>query len=246
MGSSRLKLNFKSFIAESINDIGRLKAIFLVGFPGSGKSYTLSKIKSGQVEPRIVNTDRVVEFFGKTNDVNLSEPLSDVLVNKAKILTKQFLFQYINGLLPLVIDSTSSNSRNLLLRYGALESVGYDIGAVFINTDLDVAIERIKQRDRKVPEEFVREVHKKLSDVKSFYKSKFNFTVEIDNNTGELTDDVILDAFKKVTNFYTSPLKNPMGQILIKKMEEKGEKYLLPNIFKSEELIKVINLWYRG
>lgn len=239
-------MNFKSFISESINDIGRLKAIFLVGFPGSGKSYTLSKIKSGQVEPRIVNTDRVVEFFGKTKDISLDTPLEDVLVNKAKVLTKQFLFQYINGILPLVIDSTSSNSRNLLLRYGALESVGYDIGAVFINTDLEVALERIKQRDRKVPEEFVREVHKKISEVKEFYKSKFNFTVEIDNNEGELTNDVILQAFKKVTSFYTSPLENPIGQSLIEKMEEKKEKYLLPNIFKEEELMKVVNLWYRS
>ncbi len=238
-------MDFKSFVNESINDIGRLKAIFLVGFPGSGKSYTLSKIKSGNIEPRIINTDRVVEYFGKTKNLDLSVPLEKALIDKSKILTKEFLFQYLNGILPLVIDSTSSNSRNLLLRYGALESIGYDIGVVFINTDLEVALERIKQRERKVPEDFIRKTHDKISSMKDFYKSKFNFMIEVNNNEGELTDDVILQSFKKVTGFYTSPLKNPIGQDLIKKMEDKREKYLLPNIIKKDGLMKVVNLWYR-
>lgn len=55
----------KNVITESINDKGILKSCFICGGPGSGKSYVLSTIKSGQVPIRIVNTDIFTEYFGK-------------------------------------------------------------------------------------------------------------------------------------------------------------------------------------
>ena len=61
-------------INESIEDKGILKACFMAGTPGAGKTYTISKVKSGQIEPRMVNTDKWTEFiaqqFGMTpNDI---------------------------------------------------------------------------------------------------------------------------------------------------------------------------------
>ena len=57
-------MNFKTFLNESINDKGIFKAIFLVGIPGSGKSYTASKL-NGVISPKIVNTDIAVEYMIK-------------------------------------------------------------------------------------------------------------------------------------------------------------------------------------
>ena len=58
-------MNFEEFLLnESINDKGILKAIFVVGLPGAGKSYTISNLK-GQISPKIVNTDVALEFLSK-------------------------------------------------------------------------------------------------------------------------------------------------------------------------------------
>ena len=54
---------FKQFVAESINDKGVLKAVFVIGIPGAGKSYTVKKL-NGTVQPRVVNTDRATEYLG--------------------------------------------------------------------------------------------------------------------------------------------------------------------------------------
>lgn len=238
-------MNFKTFIQESINDAGTLKAIFLGGFPGSGKSYVLSKVTSGLIEPRIVNTDRVLEYYGSLSKVDLSQPLDTSIIDSATLLTQKMLYNYINGILPLAIDSTSSNSKNLLLRHGALESIGYDTGMIYINTSLDTAIERAKQRDRKVSESFIREVHDNIIKMKPFYKSKFKFFIEINNDAGELTNEVIMRAFNKVTEFYSEPVENPVGVDLLERMKVQKEKYLLPNMISEGELRKVVSLWYR-
>lgn len=49
-------MNFSKFLTESINDKGKFKAIFIIGIPGSGKTYTISKLK-GIISPRVINTD---------------------------------------------------------------------------------------------------------------------------------------------------------------------------------------------
>ena len=60
-----MSTSFKQFIInESINDKGILKAIFVVGLPGSGKSYTVQRLR-GTVSPVVVNTDKVAEFLSK-------------------------------------------------------------------------------------------------------------------------------------------------------------------------------------
>ena len=53
---------FKQFISESINDKGIFKAVFVIGLPGAGKSYTVSQLR-GSVSPKVVNTDIAAEFW---------------------------------------------------------------------------------------------------------------------------------------------------------------------------------------
>jgi 4-hydroxy-tetrahydrodipicolinate reductase len=62
-------MKFEEFLLqESINDKGILKAVFVVGMPGAGKSYTVSNLK-GQVSPKIVNTDVALEFLSKKTKI---------------------------------------------------------------------------------------------------------------------------------------------------------------------------------
>ena len=61
---TRLKTYIQEdIISEGINDKGIFKACFMAGTPGSGKSYVISKISDGAIEPRIVNSDKMTEFL---------------------------------------------------------------------------------------------------------------------------------------------------------------------------------------
>lgn len=151
-------------------------------------------------------------------------------------------------MLPLFIDGTSSDAGNILARSGMLESIGYDVGMIYVNTNLETAQKRAKERAEKigryVPDNFIKNVYEISEDNKEFFKSKFSFFKEINNNDGELTDDIILDAFKKIQNFYSSPLKNPTGKRTVEKMKINNFNYLVPDILETYQLKnKIINLY---
>jgi predicted kinase len=221
-------------IDESIDDIGILKAIFLIGSPGSGKSYTVTQLSSGRIPARVVNTDKFFEYFAN----------NPAFVDKSKQLTAKQLTLYLNSMLPLFIDSTSSNPNNLIRRKGLLESIGYDVGAVFVHTDLQLALKRIGNRDRKVPEEFITKVYNQVEGMKDWYKGHFSSYYEIDNSQGELTSETILRAFRRVSEFFLSPIQNPIGKSLIERMKAEKDKYLTPNIYSMEYLRTLVSVWY--
>ena len=243
-------LSFKEFIAESIEDKGILKAVFLAGSPGAGKSYTVSKIADGSIEPRIVNTDKFFEFLSskakqKLSTVEGADEAWEFMSDKTKHLTMSSLGQYLNSMLPLIIDGTSSNPNNLLMRVGILESLGYDVSMVYVKTDLDTAIKRVNSRNRKVPEEFIVKVFNEMQESEDFYKGKFSTFVEINNNDGELTDAAITAAFKKMRSFYTQDVKNPVGKRIVDQLRDEKQKYLIPSVIGKSELQKKLDMWYR-
>lgn len=239
---------FKQYIQESINDKGRMKAIFFAGTPGAGKSYTRAKLSAGDIDPRVVNTDKFYEYLAKKMKIDISKSApSDgtELMDKSKLLTKEQLFNFVDGMLPLFIDGTSSDINNVLLRSGVLESLGYDVGMVFINTDLKTSLGRIQTRGRHIESDFVEEANKLAAENREYYKGKFDFFIEINNSEGELTDEVIEKAFKKTKGFFTAEIKNPIGKRTIKQLEDDKEKYLVPSVISQEELQKKISSWYR-
>lgn len=237
-------LTFKQFINESIEDKGIFKAIFMGGTPGAGKSFVLGKIKSGQIEPRIVNTDKGLEFLAGKHGVKLTSEYNDAFLDRAEQLNHKMLAQYVNGMLPLWIDGTSSKASSLFRRVGVLESLGYDYGMIWVNTDLETAIKRAKQRDRQVPEQVIREIHQQAEQNKQYYQSKFSNFWEIDNNEGMLTDQVIRKAYAQVTNFYTSEIKNPIGQRIVEQAKQEGYKYLSPHIYDFDVIMRYTSMWY--
>jgi len=230
-------MKFLRYLTEGIEDKGIFKAVFLAGHPGSGKSYTLDRIKSGQIEPRIVNTDKFVEHYKNADWMAIGD--------KVRKLNNNQLVLYLNSMLPLAVDGTSGSISAMLRRRGILESMGYDTAMVFVNTDLETAIRRVQGRDRKVEEEFIRESFKKVNENKKFYRSKFDTFIEVDNNDGELTNKAITHAFNFLTSFYNSPVKNPVGKRRIKEMKLNKWKYLDPNVMPRDEIKKIVSVWYR-
>lgn len=236
---------FKQYLTESINDKGIFKAVFMGGSPGSGKTFVMNKLKSGQIEPRVVNTDRALEYYAKRDDIDLSKQYDYAYVDKSKRTTQQMLVQYINGMLPLFIDGTSANPNNLLRRIGMLESYGYDVAMVWVNTDVETAVERIQQRSRQVPEEMVRKVHQTAEENRQYYQNKFDTFVEINNNDGMLDEETVTKAFNKTTGFFTSDIQNPVGQRVVQQAKEHGYKYLAPHFHDLQEIQQNVAVWYR-
>ena len=191
--------------------------------------------------PRVVNTDIYTEYLSKKFGRDISGEF-DVHVDMIKKVTVNQLSGYVNGALPLFVDGTSNSASSLFKREGILKSFGYDTGMVYIDTDLDVAIERTKERDRKVPEEFIRKVYESLSKNREYYKNHFEFFVEVKNSDGELTDKVVMDAYKKVRGFYSSDIQNPIG---IESKNKMVNGYLVPSVYRDiSSIVRVVRGWY--
>lgn len=232
------------YIYEGIEDKGIFKAAFMIGNAGSGKSYSINKIKSGQIEPRIVNTDKYFNLFDKDDWNNKWNKIR----NKITTLSLNNLYLYLNSMLPLFIDSTSSDPNNLVKRKKILENIGYDTGAIFISTSLDTSIkrteERAKEMGRKVDKEFVIKSWEKINMLKKFYKTKFKLFLEIKNDDGLFTEDIIIKSYNKISKFFISPVLNSIGQKNINILEENNQKYLVPLIYSKNELMDKIQEWY--
>jgi len=235
----------ESILSEGIMDRGIFKAVFMAGTPASGKSYVLTKISDGAIEPRIVNTDKMTEFLKafKAEDWFSVE-------DTVKKTTKNQLSLYLNSMLPLWIDGTSSKASSLLKRSGILKSLGYDVALIWVDTSLETSLERAKKRfesgGREVEEKVIRKIFKELDGLKSYYSSEFRNFTEILNDDGELVDKVVLQAYKKMSSFFNSPLKNPIGVKTVKKMKENGHKYLVDtDDVDMIYLNKLISSWYR-
>lgn len=233
-------------INESINDRGIFKAVFMGGTPGSGKTYVIKKLTSGQIQPKVVNTDTWTEFLkvGGTDKEWMENS------DKTKNLTKAQLGNYINSMLPLWVDGTSNKASAIFNREGALKSIGYDTAMIWVTTSLETAQKRAREREesigRHVDPDFIEELWLKSDKMKNYYKSHFDVFLEVHNDVGELNDKVILDGFRKMTGFYSSPIKNPIGSELKEKMIENGWKYLTDtDTYDKGDINKILSVWYR-
>lgn len=234
---------------ESVYDKGIFKAVFFSGLPGSGKSYTISKITDGTIEPRIVNTDRYTEYVAKKIGLNTSmryvgELVDQYLIDKTENVTISQLSGYINSMLPLFVDSTSNKINRTLYREGVLSSFGYDTAMVYVKTSLETAVKRMQQRDRYVPIPFIKEVYKSMRENVEFYRNRFKIFLEVNNEEGELNDEALLKTYKTISSFFKDDIKNPIGRNNKKEAEETSG-YLTPSVYSSISEIKskLIN-WY--
>lgn len=237
-------------VFESINDAGIFKAIFVIGIPGAGKSYTVSQM-TGNIPAAIVNTDKSVEFLVKKMGIVSNEETWPHFKDTAHRMTKTTLVHALNGMRPLFIDGTSSDPSAILRRAGLLESIGYDIGLVHVGCSLSTAkaaaAERAKKIGREVDEKFIELVDKHDRENTEFLSAKFsNFFVDIKNDRDELTNEIMNKAFTKAETFFNSPVVNPIGKRAIKKMKDSGSAYLAPEIFSTEYLAKIADGWYKS
>jgi len=167
---------FEEFINEGFYDKGILKAFFMAGGPGSGKSYVSGELfgfdensissLSGSTGLKLINSDKSFEKFAEEAGFELDQ-IADIksdpsrweelmsIRDKAKKLTSNQQRNYINGRLGMVIDGTGKDFSKIETSRRLLSDLGYDTYMIFVNTSLEVALERNKSRKRQLPDELV-------------------------------------------------------------------------------------------
>ena len=215
-------------LQEGLNDPNIFKAFFLAGGPGSGKSYVVRKTTGG-TGLKSVNSDDVFEKYLKDAGLSMKmgseDPRRDVLRSRAKKLTVARQKNYIEGRLGLIIDGTGKNYDKIAQQSTLLKQLGYDTHMIFVNTSLDIALQRNKERPRSVPEaEVVKSWKSVQSNLGKFSQHFKGNLIIIDNN--DAGEDVFTDVFKQVKRLLKKKVKNPQSdewiyqQMKLKKMRK--------------------------
>ncbi len=226
-----------NLIIEGIYDPGILKAVFMAGGPGSGKSYTAKEIFQGNsiegatnqagtaMGLRIINSDPAFEMYLRKAGVDpgdlgslpqeefdaLTIPADSPRGRASKMKKVQQSATQI-GRLGMIIDGTGDDLGKVTGKRQALVDLGYDTMMVFVNTSLEKALERNAKRERVLPEALVEEIWTNVQGNLEGFKSLFgsNFVV-IDNNQYGW-DKTTEDAASVARDFVNSPIQNPIGQ----------------------------------
>ena len=153
------KLN--QILQEGVYDPGIFKAFFLAGGPGSGKTF-VTRAAFGGTGLKFVNSDAAFERGLKKAGLSLKMPdeeeyFRNIVRAKAKMTTATALDTYMQGRLGLVIDATGRDINTINNQKSMLDLVGYDSYMIFVNTSLEVALERNKNRPRSIPEYIVKD-----------------------------------------------------------------------------------------
>ena len=219
-------------LCEGVYDPGIFKAIFTAGGPGSGKSYTASTL-FGMPEkiPTVsaaglkgVNTDKVFETFlkkaGLGTDIQSMGPdkyaQAMEIRKKAKSVMGTAMKNYINGKLGMIIDGTGHNANKISSKKKSLEKLGYDTFMVFVNTTLKVALERNRNRERRLPDDVVKEYWTDCQQNLGKFQSMFGASnmLIVDNSKYQQFPSVVKKAANK---FVSKPIQNPIAKSWIKK-----------------------------
>jgi predicted kinase len=235
----KLKSVLNEVLKEGVYDPGILKAVFLAGGPGSGKTSTANQLlgisfNSFSVDGlKPVNSDKFFEFLlksrGKSANLAAMSPEERAKITTGpdsereigKSMMKTSYTYYINGRLGIIIDGTGDEPQKTRKQAEELQQVfGYDVAMVFVNTSLEKAIDRQKYRDRKLPAELITKVWNEAQKAKEVHKAFFgaNF-IEVINEEDSTSGQVNIEpqVQKAVQAFVKKPVQNPVGKEWIKK-----------------------------
>jgi cytidylate kinase len=210
-------------LQEGLYDPNIFKAFFLAGGPGSGKSYVVKK-STGGTGLKIVNSDDVFEKYLKDAQLNFKMDANqgkqrDVLRTKAKAVTAKRKDNYLEGRLGLVIDGTGKDYGKISSQAAGLKQLGYDVHMIFVNTTLEVALQRNQERARTVPEKIVvdawKQVQSNIGKFQSFFGPK-NFII-VDNDMPDKDGRLFDYVFKKVQGLLRRKVDNYIAKAWMSK-----------------------------
>ena len=198
-------------LQEGVYDPNIFKAFFIAGGPGSGKSFVVRRTTGG-LGLRVINSDDAFEHQLKKANLSLKMPASeteprDIVRARAKQTTASRKAGYLEGRLGIIIDGTGRDYDKIAKEATQLQQLGYDTYMIFVNTSLDVALERNAMRPRSIPEKIVtkswRDVQQNLGKFSQFFRQGL---VIVDNN--DAGDNVFNLVSKQIRGLVKKKVKN--------------------------------------
>ena len=129
----------------------------------------------------------------------------------AKELTAKRQANYLDGRLGLIIDGTGRQSSKILRQKSSLEELGYDTYMIFVNTSIDVALERNEKRARSLQSSFVikswKDVQSNIGAFNNMFRKGF---IVVDNNDAD--EDVFQSVWKRVQGLLRKKVTNTRAQ----------------------------------
>ncbi len=226
---------FKKFLTdhqlqEGVYDPNIFNAIFLAGGPGSGKSYVVKKTTGG-LGMKIVNSDDIYEKdlekagldIGKPDDIDSDQGQAIRLRSKEKTIARRSL--WVDGRLGIIIDGTGKDVAKITNQKKLLDLLGYQCAMIFVNSSLDVAQQRNKDRPRSLStkrvERMWNDVQKNMGAFQSSFGSK-HFIIVDNNDAGE---DIFNEVYKRIRGLVTKkPTKIQAKQWIAKELKKKNKK----------------------
>ena len=133
---------------------------------------------------------------------------------KAKELTAKQKKFYEAGRLGMIIDGTGHVYSKIQKNKKYAESLGYDTYMIFVNTSLEVAQERNKQRERIIPDDLLEKSWKDVQNNLGKFQSLFGSNFRIVDNT--VYKPIVNRIQKAVSAFIRKKVYNPIGKKWIK------------------------------
>ena len=201
----------RQYINEGVYDPGIFKAFFLAGGPGSGKSFVTANAFAG-TGLKLVNSD--VKFEKDLRKAGMSMKMPDeeayfrnIIRKGAKEFVGKQLDQYLQGRLGMIIDSTARDYSVIQRQYNLLRNIGYDCYMVFVNTSLDVALERNRTRSRSIPEYIVQKSWKGVQANMGAFQKVFGHSklLIVDNNKDD--KELVTQTLNTASRFIRSRLR---------------------------------------
>ena len=208
----------RDYIYEGVYDPGIFKAFFLAGGPGSGKTIVTQSAFAG-TGLKLVNSD--VKFERDLRKANLSLKMPDEekyfrdrIRQSAKEFAGKQMDTYLKGRLGMIVDSTARDYPSIQRQYNLLRNIGYDCYMIFVNTSLDVALERNRTRSRSIPEYIVQKSWKGVQSNMGAFQKVFGHSkmLIVDNNKDD--KELVTQTLNTASRFIRSRLRSkPETQI---------------------------------
>lgn len=211
-------MRLNEFIQEGVHDPAIFKVVFIIGGPGSGKSFISKKLGLSALGYTTINSDVAFEYLMRKHKIDQKMPPEeqekrDIIRQRAKDITADKSSLAIEGRLGLIIDGTGDDFEKISKLKQNFDGLGYNNFLVVVNTKLDVARQRNHQRERTVPDKIV---------VDSWYAVKNNIgkfaqifeNVSIIDNSGDgpATEQQIQNTYKKLVRFSNQQPNKPQAK----------------------------------
>ena len=195
-------------ILEGPHDPYRYKAIFFAGSPGAGKTYVARKLAGVFQGLKQVNMDIIFKHLMTQKKLSWKmppeeEPEREKQGQRSKELVAKQQQTYADSGLGLLIDSTGRILETVKRIKDDLEDKGYETTMIFVNTDLETALRRNKERERTLPDKLIHKNFEIIDQRLGEYQRMFNDVHIINNSDAEqdTVDDQIEQVEKDIRKF---------------------------------------------